>query len=433
MKTTQFDICLVGGGMVGASLALLLAQQHKDWRIALVEGFPLSEPTEALYQPSFDARSSALSLGTIEVFQHLGLWDHLSLHHTPIHRVHVSDKGHFGGVEITRQQHGVDMLGAVVENAWLGQVLLQQLHRQPNIELIAPATVSQLQAKRNGMQFAVNHDDRNSSDNYHCELMVLADGGESPLAQSLGINYHIKNYQQDAIIANVEYSEPHLGTAYERFTSDGPMALLPLGESTNSRTAALVWTQPKDKTQAAMALSDDDFLANLQQRFGFRQGLFCKVSPRFSYPLQLKIAQEQIRSSLVLMGNSAPFLHPVAGQGFNLALRDCAALCEVLNEAAIQKNTQQATAQTTASHNLGDLRTLEKYRQQQQLDQQLTVGFSDTIVTLFSSHRNSLEVARNLGFLGLDLIPQAKQFLAKQTMGLASRKHRILGHLNDSL
>lgn len=412
MSTPSFDICLVGGGMVGASLALLLAQQRQDWRIGLIEGFAMSEPEDQLYQPSFDARTSALSLGTIQVFQQLGLWQALSQHHTAIHKVHVSDKGHFGGSEICREQQGVDLLGAVVENAWLGKVLLKQLHQNPNIELLAPATVSQLRPKVAGMGFTVEH--QGTTEQHDCELMILADGGESPLAQSLGIDYQIKDYHQAALIANVEFSKPHQGIAYERFTAEGPMALLPLGESENSCTSALIWTRPEDQIQTLKDLADASFLSQLQQSFGFRQGHFTKVSPRFEYPLQLKIAREQIRSSLVLMGNAAHFLHPVAGQGFNLALRDCTALSEVLS---LAKAKGQA---------LGDLTVLKQYQQQQQLDQDLTVGFSDSIVNLFSNQKPLLEIARNLGFLGLDVIPQAKQFLARQTMGLANRKHRLV-------
>lgn len=417
MKT--FDICLVGGGMVGATLALLLAQQRQDWRIGLVESFPMAAAkadngaaaNTSLYQPSFDARSSALSLGTVQVFQDLGLWQELSQHHTAIKTVHVSDRGHFGGSKIHHSEEGVELLGSVVENAWLGQVLFRQLQQQNSIEIIAPAKVNQLKPKARGMSFNISQ----NSEEVHCftQLMVLADGGESPLAQSLGIDYQVSDYQQGAIIANVEFSQAHQHVAYERFTGAGPMALLPLGEAENSRRSALVWTQPKDKTDALMALPEQEFLQQLQQQFGFRQGEFIKLSQRFSYPLQLKVAQEQIRSGLVLMGNAAHFLHPVAGQGFNLALRDCTALCEVLDQA------QQA------GQALGELSVLQKYLHSQQVDQELTVGFSDSIVRMFSNNRTMFEVARNLGFLGLDLIPQAKQYLAKQTMGLANRKHRL--------
>lgn len=243
----------------------------------------------------------------------------------------------------------------------------------------------------------------------HTQLVIIADGADSPLRASLGIDVDIEKYHQTAIIANVALSNPHDGVAYERFTDEGPMALLPLGGKDGCESA-LVWTQPEDQADAILALDDEAFMEQLQQRFGFRLGHFKSVGKRDAYPLQLMLAKEQVRSSLVVMGNAAHFLHPVAGQGFNLALRDCAALTTVLAKA---RRAQQP---------LGALKVLQQYEQQQQLDQQATIQFSDKLTRLFSTAALPSAGLRALGFLGLETLPGAKQLLASQTMGQTSRR-----------
>src|SRR5690606_38985354 len=243
-------------------------------------------------------------------------------------------------------------------------------------------------------------------------LVVVADGVESAVRKSLGIETQTREYGQTAIITNVEFSEPHLCVAFERFTDEGPIALLPLGESSHANRSALVWTLPDHKADEILAATDDEFLLQLQHRFGFRAGRFTRVAKRFAYPLRLVLAEEQIRSNIVLLGNAAHFLHPVAGQGFNLALRDCACLVETLG-AALAKN--QAP---------GDLSVLENYRAAQALDQQVTIEFSDKLVRLFSNDHLPLIALRHLGLLSLDFFPLLKDQFVAQTMGAAGRQFR---------
>ncbi|MBB6519949.1 2-octaprenyl-6-methoxyphenyl hydroxylase [Pseudoteredinibacter isoporae] len=406
------DIAIVGGGMVGISQALLLAAQHPDWRIALLERFPFPKNNnEALYQPSFDARATALSLGSVQIFQALGLWPTLAEHHTPIKTVHVSDRGHFAGTQICHKKQGVDLLGAVIDNAWLGRVLLQALQRENQIQWFDACEVEQVTMRSDAaqLQFIRN----NETQTIDTKLLCLADGGDSLLAQQLGLHREVQDYGQSALIATVETTKAHGGVAYERFTEQGPMALLPLGESDQANRCALVWTLPSEKLQATLDLSDDELLDLLQERFGYRLGRFCKIGSRQSYPLQLQIVREQVRSSLVVLGNAAHYLHPVAGQGFNLALRDCVALADTLRTASKSKRS------------LGDLSVLQSYLLQQQNDQDLTVNFSDQIVKVFSSQNLPKQLFRSAGFVALALFPEAKQFLAKQTMGVAGRLSRI--------
>lgn len=410
IQTSEFDIAIIGGGMVGTSLAGLLATALPELRIALIESQPfadISNPShlDIHYQSSFDARSTALSYGSVDIFTEMGLWKALKTHATPIRQVHVSDRGHFGGGVIEAADQGVEAVGYVVENAWLGSVLLAHVRQQPNIQCFAPARVSSLTPLQEGALLHLEMDDQTVVVN--TELAVIADGSDSPLRQALGIATEVRNYQQRAVIANVEFLEPHQGIAYERFTADGPMALLPLGESASACRSSLVWTLPLDHAERIAALDEQDFLAELQQRFGFRVGRFTRASKRYSYPLQLVIAQEQVRSHLALVGNAAHFLHPVAGQGFNLALRDCVCLVETL---------------THAREPLGTLKVLQAYIDRQSLDQVLTTEFSDRLVRMFSNQSLPLAALRHLGFLSLEIFPFLKNQFVAQTMGTAGRR-----------
>lgn len=409
-KPLEFDIAIIGGGMVGTSLASLLAASQSHLRIALIEAQPFARADEMHFQPSFDARSTALSYGTAAILRELGLWDLLQQHITPIAQVHVSDRGHFLGGVIDATEHNLEAVGYVVENAWLGKVLLGHVQIQNNIQCFASSTVTALTPQQDCALLRVKTDAQELL--IKTSLAVIADGGDSPLRKSLGIGTQVRAYGQTAIITNVEFSEPHKGVAYERFTAEGPIALLPLGESNTAQQSALVWTLPAAQADEILALNDVDFLAQLQQRFGFRVGHFNRVAKRFAYPLQLVLAEEQIRSHLVLLGNAAHFLHPVAGQGFNLALRDCVCLVETLR-AAIEK--KQAP---------GDLSVLQIYLHKQALDQQITIEFSDKLVRLFSSDQLPLIAMRHLGLLSLESIPLIKSPFIAQTMGTAGRQFR---------
>lgn len=405
------DIAIVGGGMVGAALAALFARAEPQWSITLLEAYPLPAVDAPAYQPSYDDRSTAIAWGSVQLLQQVGVWELLAEHATPIAQVHVSDKGHIGGAVIDREQVGVEALGYVVPNAWIGRVLLNHLLALDNVTVRAPARVTQLRTVADGAQLQLTSD--GSTSVLHTRLAVIADGAQSGLRASLGIDVEVRDYQQTAIIATVGLQQAHQGVAYERFTDEGPMALLPLGGSVEGQQCALVWTQPADQATELLGLSDEAFLILLQQRFGFRLGPLVSVGKRDSYPLQLMVAKEQIRSSLVVMGNAAHFLHPVAGQGFNLALRDCAALAATLK--------QHGAGQPGRPH-LGSLPLLQRYWQQQEQDQQTTIYFSDQLVKLFSSSGLPQAALRGLGFVGLECATPAKHWLTLQTMGSGGRQ-----------
>lgn len=398
----NFNITIIGGGMVGMSLALLLARRNSDWKIALLDAQEFPDDTmDKLFQPSFDARSTAIAHGSMEIFQSLGIWDKLNQQATAIKKIHISDAGHLMGGFINADDYGIDAVGYVIPNQWIGRVLTSALQTQENITLFSSVTVQKVLPKISGAELQLAENSK-QADTIMTDLVVMADGGKSPLAQQLGIDFTVESYQQTAIITNVAFTESHQHVAYERFTELGPIALLPLGKNASAQEAALVLTLPKEQANELLNSSDDLFLAHLQKRFGQRLGKFNRVGERKAFPLQLITAKEQIRSHLVLIGNAAHFLHPVAGQGFNLSLRDCVQLTKYLAD---------------SRKPLGDLSRLQAYLQDQQRDQNTTILFSDQLVKIFSSARLPLIALRHLGFIGLESIPAAKKLLVDQTMG----------------
>lgn len=407
MTTTKavaphYDVVIAGGGMVGASLALQLSQYSlKKIKILLVESFPIpaktaaDERTAPVYSPGFDARSTALSYGSRLILESLKLWPLLAQHSASINSIHVSDRGHFGSATMSGKTMGWPALGYVVENAWLGNVLLSQLRQQPNVHFLTPASVASIKSLQQGVELVVKQ--QTSTVHVHAQLAVIADGANSGLRQQLGINASTNDYQQTALIANVSFQQPHQGCAYERFTDQGPMALLPLSDSElGEPRAALVWSLPVTEAEFLLNCDEQIFLQRLQQRFGHRQGKFTRVGDRFSFPLQLIQAQEQVRSGVVVMGNAAHSLHPVAGQGFNLALRDSCCLSKLL-VAAFANNKP-----------LGELALLDQYLQQQRFDQQKIITFSDRLPALFNARQLPLSILRAIGLGVLDLTPPLK-------------------------
>lgn len=403
-KNHQFDICVVGGGMVGTTLAVLLAHEFPQTRLCLVEQQAISS-SEEVYQPGFDARCTALSIGSAEVFSALGLWSEMQTRATAIRSVHVSDKGHFGMTQFTqkdftRNEENNLPLGYVIENAWMGRCLNKALMELNAVRVLAPAKVERidLQTKGAGLQLEIQGEVKT----VFADLIVIADGTHSTLRKQLGIDVDVKVYGQHALIANIETSDAHRGRAFERFTSEGPVALLPVGGEAGSHKSALVYTRPQEKIKETLELDDAAFLAQLQDTFGYVLGKFLRVGKRYSYPLSLSIAKEQVRSSVVLMGNAAHFLHPVAGQGFNLALRDA---------------TQLLAALSDKKARFGELATLLNYLERQKKDQDLTSTFSDMFNTLFSNNSRAKQIGRNLGLLALELNDGLKREVFYRMMG----------------
>lgn len=406
MQNKAYDVVIVGGGMVGASLSALLPA---DFKVLVLESNAMPKNPLEGYQPSFDARTTAISHGSHLILQVAGIWPILSQHVQAISDVHVSDKGYWGSVKLNHQQLSWPALGYVVENAWLGRSLLHVLADRPNVEMFCPAKVTGLRVLADGVEVtAVQGEESNV---FHTQLLIVADGAASDSCRFLGINHDVRSYGHTALIANLSTAHPHKGIAYERFTQSGPIALLPQQATSDSANrSALIWTLPDQEAKSLMALDDQAFMAELQQRFGNWQGQFTRIGARHCYPLKLSKAQEQVRQHVVVLGNAAHSLHPVAGQGFNLALRDAQVLAELLSKAKSRKQ------------NLGDLAVLNRYMDQQVNDQDLTILFSDKLPSLFSQPSPLVQLGRNLGLLGLELLPPLKQSFTRFAAGLRQQE-----------
>ncbi len=415
-KASRYDLVIVGAGMVGASLACILdqARLEKPLNILLVESTPVdlqAPPT----QPSFDARTTVLSHGTVSYLKTLGLWEAMAADTAAINHIHVSDQGRFGAVRMSSEEQGVDALGYVVENRLLGTMFNSALAGATSVELCSPVKVTAIRPLADGMQVSLSRDDQELI--ISTPLVVVAEGGRSGLCEKLGIERLSESYGQQAIIANVAFTLPHDNVACERFTPKGPLALLPLPDLDGQHRAALVWTHPNAEAGDILALNDQDFLARLQDEFGHRFGEFIRVGERHAYPLSLVEASEQVRPGLVLLGNVAHSLHPVAGQGFNLAFRDTMRLAEILLEGV------------GAGQSPGDIHNLQRYLAQVRQDQDRTVGFSHYMTRLFSTDNIVATWARKFGLFSIDLSLPLRQAFARRAMGLADRQVKLEGIL----
>ena len=414
MVEKDVDVAIIGGGMVGASLAVALARACPELSITVLEAVDMPDTgAEAGFQPSYDMRSTALSYGTRLIYEQLGLWDLLREHVTPIERIHVSDRGQFGAARLQARDYRLEALGYVTPNQWMGRVLWAGLKQYGNIQFRCPVQVRRVQHEPQGvlLELAETGATETVQRTLRAQLAILADGGRSGLRQQLGIQTEKRSYGQVALITNVSSRKHHEFVAYERFTDQGPMALLPLGAGNlEDHRSVLIWTLPEDRAQEVLEACDEQFLEMLGDRFGHRLGGFAQVGSRHVYPLALERALEQVRPGLVLVGNAAHSLHPVAGQGYNLAVREVMGLAELLAKAH------------RAGQWLGDLSLLSRYEQDQQEDQLRTIVASDSLVRLFSNAKFPLTQARGAGLITLDLVAPLKQTFARYAMGLGGRE-----------
>ncbi len=388
----HYDIVIVGGGLVGLSLAHALADL--PLRLALLE----SPPPESKTTSTFDARSLALSLSSQHILEHLGLWSELS-NVTPIKQIHISERGRFGSTHLRAQEQGVDAFGCVVEIETLAKSLEKNLARHPQITRIMAQVVS-AENQTNSMALTLS-----TGETIHADLVLAADGAQSSFRTLFNIGVTKKDYQQMAVIANIGLRHSHGHQAFERFTPRGPLALLPLSDD----RMALVWTFPKHEADFFLKCSEQEFLDELQSQFGTRLGRFKKLGVRQSFPLFLIKAQEQIRPRLVILGNAAHVLHPIAGQGFNLSLRDVATIAEVLRDAL------------NCGERIDSLSVLQRYLNLRKQDQRRILGFTRGLLGLFSMDVLPCSLMRSAGLGSLDALPAFKRAFAQMAMGLSGR------------
>jgi 2-octaprenyl-6-methoxyphenol hydroxylase len=402
--TLRVDVAISGGGLVGASLALALARLQL--KIALIEATPFG----AAEQPSFDDRSTALSNGSRRIFEQLGVWSLMEREATPIRRIHVSDQGRFGFARIDAKEQGLNALGFVVVNRVMGAALWRRLSEESAITVLAPAKVLAMNLQQDVQRLECEFD--GATRFVEAKLAVAADGARSTLRQSAGIGSSSWDYEQVALVSNVFSQHFHNHVAYERFTPSGPIALLPLTEG----RCGLVWTLKPELANEVAQLSDEAFLARLQEEFGFRLGRFSRVGSRQLYPLALTRSDEYVADRLAIVGNAAQTLHPIAGQGFNLGLRDAVSLAEVLAD---------GRSQAGETFDAGDGMWLQKYRGWRAADRGNIVRFTDGLVRLFAQPLGPLKLLRNIGMLAFDLMPSAKDALSQLSLGAAGRVPRL--------
>ncbi len=399
--SSKCDIAIAGGGMVGLSLA------------AALDGLPLKvvvfEPVapESDRQPSFDARTTALSGGSRRVFEGIGVWPTVAAAATPIRRIHISERGSLGMARITAEEQGVAALGYTVENRRLGTALRERCAAMSSLRICA-AGVRQAVADETGIRLVTDQDEVVTA-----RLVVAADGAQSQVRTALGIEASVSEYGQHAVIAHVDTGRFHDHTAFERFTPEGPIALLPIAEG----RSAVIWTLAPAAAARALALDDSQFIAELQLAFGLRLGRFTRVGRRQAYPLALTRSERVTATRAAILGNAAQGLHPVAGQGFNLALRDVAALAELL---------AGEVAETGAAADPGAQRLLDRYAAWRKPDRDAVVRFTDALVRGFGLPFAPARALRASGLLLFDLLRPVKHEFARRTMGLAGRQPRLV-------
>ena len=405
MHATDYDIAIVGGGMVGISLAIALGKMTPAPRVVLIEA---QDYTQQL-PPSFDARTIALSYSSRQIFDTLNLWQPLVTQGiTPIKTIHISDRGHAGITHLQASEQQVEALGYVVENRLLGTVLYQALQNLSHVTVLAPAELQTMSYGAEHAELRGVHQGKPLE--IRAKLVVAADGTHSFVRQYLGVEQRHWDYKQSAVIANVACDQPHHHVAYERFTSNGPMALLPLsGIDDTPHRYGLVWTVPTNQCDSILQLSDDEVAMKLREYFGTRAGNFIRIGQRHAYPLGHTQIREHVRHRLAFIGNAAHTLHPVAGQGFNLGLRDVAALAQVIHEAL------------SAGQDPGDLSRLQAYAQWRRRDLIQTSLFTDSLVRVFSTDFLPLVVARNVGLFAMECFAPLRKRLTRHAMGYVGR------------
>ncbi len=402
----DYDVVIVGAGMVGASLACALSSSMatSNLRIAIIESVTLSNDQ----QPSYDDRGLTLSASSKRILEQIDVWQQVQAYATPIKKIHVSEQGRFGFTRLSADEVGRNELGNIVIARALGQALHKQMASYKNVELICPAELKHF--KRNNEMMELEITESGQTRIISAGLLVGADGSRSLVRRLADINTKEKDFKQTAIVANVTTQKPNNATAFERFTPHGPVALLPIDKN----RSVLVFTVNRNDAEYYLAMSDELFIKEVENEFGRRLGYIGQVGQRRSYPLFFIEALEQYQQQLVLLGNAAHSIHPNAAQGFNLGLRDVAGLAECIFT-GLKKG-----------YDISDITILEDYVALRQKDQKRIMRLSNKLASIFYNEYPVLSSARNAAMLLLDVIPELKKSFMQTTMGLAGIQPRLV-------
>ncbi len=401
--TKRYDIAIIGGGLVGASLACALAPL--GIRIALLEAVA----GRAASQPSYDDRTLALSASSCKILQGLGIWPALSANATPIRQIQVREFQSPGRVIMDPLELGLDRFGHVVEARVFGAAVMEQIARTDNLDLLCPVAVTGITVDGTGAR--IEYTSGGDTHRVEAALLVGADGANSLVRNALGIETERHDYHQTAVICNITPEHDHLGRAFECFTPTGPFAVMPHVEG----RCGLIWCVSTDQAAAMMDLPDAEFLRRAHQRFGNHLGRFLQIGRRSSYPLRLVRALEDVRPGAVILGNAAHAIHPVGAQGFNLGLRDVAVLAELL----------WSESRKGAGADFGSLDLLNRYSSWRKQDQNETIAYSDGLARFFSNPSRLAAGVRTAGMLAHAFIPPLRRQLAIRSMGFRGRIPRL--------
>jgi len=393
-----YDVVIVGGGMAGASLACALGQL--PLKVALIEAYPFNVTT----QPHYDDRVIALSQGAKLTFTQFGVWPTLLPAATPIHHIHVSQQQAWGTAQLDRADLYTDALGYVVPARDIGRVLAAVLPSLPQVEVMSPAKLVRFQSTEAHVLLDVEA--QGLVQTLSAKLLIAADGAHSLVRESMGWHVSRHDYQQQAIVCNVTFSQAHQHIAYERFQTQGPLAMLPMQD----QRMACVWTVPEAAVDDLMGLPDGLFIQRLQAQFGYRAGRIEQVGKRSHYPLYSLQAKQFAGNRVALLGNAAHALHPVAGQGFNLGLRDIQVLANLLTDAC------------QAEQDIGADALLREYTRIQAKDHRWVMGMTHTLIRVFGVRGLPARWIRALGLVGFDVTPWLKNTLTLQAMGLLGQR-----------
>jgi 2-octaprenyl-6-methoxyphenol hydroxylase len=405
-----YDMIIVGGGMVGAGLATAL--RDSGLSIALID---------AKLPSNNDPRLFALNLGSCEFLGTLGIWGKLKSYAAPIHQVHVSNQGRFGSVRLSREDVSLPALGYVIpafyiETALNDALIKHSREHQARITLYRPARLISLQQKSDTAEVTLATEKGEIT--ITGSIIIGADGTESVVRSQSNIKTDVFDYKQSAIVTRTTLQRSHANIAYERFNRDGAIAMLPLlGTEGDDRECATIWTADNEVISRLSALSDEAFLQALQNQFGYRLGRLQKISKRHAFPLRMVRAEKSVDQCVLLLGNSAHTLHPVAAQGFNLALYEAAALVKIIRE-----KLSRQTAFTAAD--------LLRVNEETQKHQAKTIGVSHRLARLFSSDSVLMNIALQAGMIGFDLATPVKKRFIKGILGKVAGTQEQKGTLD---
>ncbi|WP_395021653.1 UbiH/UbiF/VisC/COQ6 family ubiquinone biosynthesis hydroxylase [Dongia sp.] len=422
-RNSSPEIAIVGGGMVGMTLAA--ATSGAGIPTTLIEAEPLPAMTEA----TFDGRSSAIAYGSQQVLAGIGAWQYLEADASPIREIRASDGGWRSGLASAAHESPFFVhyshrdlpagavaagtqppFGWIVENRAIRRGLLKRLAETPNLTHIAPARVAEVEFQSGAAALRLQN-----GDEIRARLVIAADGRHSAVRRYAGIGFKEFGYNQTAIVCTVAHERDHRGVAHENFLPAGPFAMLPMTDGEDgAHRSSIVWTEDPRIVPWLLSLDDASLASEIERRFGTTLGKLTPIGPRFSYPMRLLLADAYARDGAVLVGDAAHAIHPVAGQGFNLGVRDVAALAEALVDGH------------RLGLDLGSLAVLENYARWRRFDNLLLTGFTDGLVRLFSNDLPPVRLARDLGFFAFNLAKPLKRMAMKHAMGVVGDLPRLV-------